>query len=368
MTKKNPATPEPVVLEGATDDVDEEMEAYAEAEEHLDNRPGAPAHEVPAHLEEEYLELRIAEAHQKLLDGSKFDVKVGSAWKEISPHPLSLNYPVMDIDSFESLVEDIAAYGMHEGVTLVKPARVTGTVHEKVTFEVLEGRHRVAVAWVLGLPLKGSTIFDGDGDEADALVDSLNLHRRHLNAAQATLLVVERLLPIERQLAKARMLAGKSVDPTANRRQGSAAAAAARRSNGLVTARNVEKLSRIGEASETRRAILNGEITSVDKARDAMLAEIGESAPTSGPPAKKRTEPTKPRLSSANKKGVVSTSAVLDSAKTNLREAIQRAQSETKPQQRSVRKQYALLDEIGDLIVEFRDLLDARAASDQQAS
>jgi hypothetical protein len=253
-----------------------------------------PATPEPESSDDASIEGRIDEALQMLDDGAPFDVKVSGHWKNIKPHPLAMAYPVLPREEFVGLVADVAAHGFREPVHLIPD---TGYGASKTAeMDVLEGRHRVAVAWVLRLSLNNTVRFDGTDQEAVALVDSYNLHRRHLSTAFRTLRVAQRIWPEEKAKAEERRLAGNSAggkggkstaespeDLRSTSTKMSAAQAAAIRAGGSVTARNIELMAPVLHAPETQRRIASGEITTVAAARREAEAEIAAMPKTRRP-------------------------------------------------------------------------------------
>ncbi len=94
-------------------------------------------------------------------------------------HRLALLLPEMGQAEFSMLVDDIEAHGVHEPITLYEG-------------QVLDGRHRVRAAIECGKPVESKT-FTGSDAEAQALVLSLNLHRRHLTIEQRRALIANEL-------------------------------------------------------------------------------------------------------------------------------------------------------------------------------
>lgn len=89
-------------------------------------------------------------------------------------HALSAIFPPMSDDEYDALVDDIAANGQREAITVFEGS-------------VIDGWHRYRACTQLGIGVL-SKQFDGDADPV-AFVLSRNLHRRHLSASQRAMAV-----------------------------------------------------------------------------------------------------------------------------------------------------------------------------------
>ncbi len=135
---------------------------------------------------------------------------------------------------------------------------------------------------------------------------SLNVARRHLTVAQRGLVVVQLYLPLaEKEAAERRAAAGvehgrvstkaqvNSLPPTGGKltdqaepaRGPAASQLAAQWSNGLASARTVERMKDVPKAPDTMAKVRTGEITSARAAQKTALAERGDQTPV--PPAPK---------------------------------------------------------------------------------
>ena len=85
-------------------------------------------------------------------------------------HPLCSIFPPMSDEEFERLRDDIAKHGQRQPILLFDG-------------QILDGRHRHDACLLLKIEPKFET-FHGTFDEAEALVLSLNLARRHLDTSQ----------------------------------------------------------------------------------------------------------------------------------------------------------------------------------------
>jgi ParB-like chromosome segregation protein Spo0J len=89
---------------------------------------------------------------------------------QLKPHPLALAIPEMLTDEYIDLVADIKAHGLREAIVLFENM-------------ILDGRHRAKACAELGID-PTTIAFTGTKAEAEALVLSLNVHRRHLTFEQ----------------------------------------------------------------------------------------------------------------------------------------------------------------------------------------
>jgi len=85
-------------------------------------------------------------------------------------HPLCSIFPPMSDEEFERLRDDIAKHGQRQPILLFDG-------------QILDGRHRHDACLLLKIEPKFET-FHGTFDEAESLVLSLNLARRHLDTSQ----------------------------------------------------------------------------------------------------------------------------------------------------------------------------------------
>ena len=98
-------------------------------------------------------------------------------------HPLCSIFPPMSEDEFDRLRDDIAKHGQRQPIQLFDG-------------QILDGRHRHDACLLLKIEPKFET-FSGTFDEAESLVLSLNLARRHLDSSQRGI-VAKRLAKYER--------------------------------------------------------------------------------------------------------------------------------------------------------------------------
>jgi hypothetical protein len=146
---------------------------------------------------------------------------------------------------------------------------------------VLDGRHRVAAASALDMPVRVDT-FQGDEAAARDHVISLNVKRRHLTMAQRGLIVQELYLPEAEAKAKERQLAGTTNRTNTlgrNRPKVSesikAIEDAAKQSQGLANVSTLRDMVPVRDAPKTQERIRSGEIKTVQKAREEALKETG---------------------------------------------------------------------------------------------
>jgi len=94
-------------------------------------------------------------------------------------HPIAAMFPMMDLTSSErkEMLEDIRVNGQQEDIDL----------HDG---QILDGRHRYEMCMELGIKPKFRKL--PKGTDPVAYVISKNLHRRHLNAGQRAMLVLDK--------------------------------------------------------------------------------------------------------------------------------------------------------------------------------
>ena len=91
-----------------------------------------------------------------------------------SLHPLAALFPPMQEDEFLALCESIRLHGQREPVLVWNGL-------------ILDGVHRTRACLRLGITPQTEK-FEGDGDDAQAMVLDLNLHRRHLSTSQRAMI------------------------------------------------------------------------------------------------------------------------------------------------------------------------------------
>lgn len=178
---------------------------------------------------------------------------------ELEIHEFAKLIPVIVAGDLDRLIEDIDAHGILEPLTLFEG-------------KVLDGRNRLAVASVLGLPVQVKE-FDGDEAAAKSFVWSSNAARRHLSVPQV-LLAAHRFGFVDAAKSEAALR-----EP---RPDGSMAPGAARWANiavkhigGSVRPATLERFdqAQVTEAPDTVRRIDVGEIRRVDYAVKEAVAE-----------------------------------------------------------------------------------------------
>lgn len=172
---------------------------------------------------------------------------------ELQFHPVASIFPLMEGYEFDTLVLDIKTNGLREPIW----------THDG---QIIDGRNRYRACKQAKVKPTYRE-WDGDGSLV-AFVFSLNLHRRHLDVSQRSMVALK-LTPHLEDEAKARMEAGKKTDPTANLRQGTAAAQAAEIVG--VSERSVESAKHVAEhaAPEVVAAVEQGEVSVSDAAKVA---------------------------------------------------------------------------------------------------
>ncbi len=171
---------------------------------------------------------------------------------ELTVHSLARMIPVIITGDLDRLINDVKKNGVNEPLIMFEG-------------KVLDGRNRIAVASVLGVPVK-LTEFNGSYDEAKNMVWSLNAARRHLSTPQIAL-AAERFgfIKAAKSTAPPRE-SGQPVSPWAH--------LAAKRV-GNISPRTLERFheARVTEAPDTVRLIDEGQIRRVDKAINEAVAE-----------------------------------------------------------------------------------------------
>ena len=178
-------------------------------------------------------------------------------------HPLAHAIPQVSEKEFFELATDVKRHGVRNPITIFDG-------------QVLDGRHRLAVASALKVPLR-VVEFDGDATAARDEVISQNVQRRHLTMAQRGLIVQELFLPQAEAAAEKRELAGTL--PPDGSRVGMAVEQAAAESNGLASPRTLQRMAPVRDAPKTQERIRSGEIKSSLEARREALKETGHDAP-----------------------------------------------------------------------------------------
>jgi hypothetical protein len=205
-------------------------------------------------------------------------------------HPLAMAIPPMTPAEQESLRADIAKHGVRVPVILY-PDPSDKTPRGKPKLKLLDGRNRGYFASVLGLPIRVE-VFEGTEAEARSLVASLNLHRRHLTAAQKALAVRRLFGEQAKAEAKDAQIEGAKQSPKvranlpepvghkseSDRWEYRAVKMAGGASAG-VSPRSVRMMDEVAEAPETAAKVDSGEIKTVSEATRAAAIELGREPP-----------------------------------------------------------------------------------------
>jgi hypothetical protein len=93
-------------------------------------------------------------------------------------HPLAEIFPTLDDDDLKTLAEDIKAKGLTEPIMLFEG-------------KVLDGRNRYRACDLAEIELKPDQFTQYEGNDALGFVVSKNLHRRHLNESQRSMIAAE---------------------------------------------------------------------------------------------------------------------------------------------------------------------------------
>lgn len=190
--------------------------------------------------------------------------------QELAIHPLARLVPIITGGDMDRLIRDIKENGVLE--PLVMFANM-----------VLDGRNRLAVASVLGVPVQ-ITEFDGDYDAAKSFVWSANAARRHLSTPQIALAAERFGFVKTAQAASPPRELGEPVSPWARM---------AAKQVGGISSRTLERFheAKVVEAPDTVRLIDEGKIRRVDKAINEAVAErsVITGLPIQKPPPIPRT-------------------------------------------------------------------------------
>jgi hypothetical protein len=205
-------------------------------------------------------------------------------------HPLAKTIPQIPEGEFLDLAADIKQHGVKLPI---------------VTFDgqVLDGRHRLAVAAAFKIPLRVDQFTGTEGQARDHVI-SLNVKRRHLTIAQRGLIVIELFLPEAEAKADERRRAageeyGRGAKPQVNSlapvgaklsESTRALEEAAQASQGLATVRTLQRMAPVRDAPKTRERIRSGEIKSGQQARREALKETGRDRTEPEHPPAVRTE------------------------------------------------------------------------------
>lgn len=215
---------------------------------------------------EETLDTQHRQAATALTSGEDDAVKVSVLnengyhdERELTVHPFARLIPLISLGDLDRLYDDVREHGVNEPLIMFEG-------------QVLDGRNRLAVASVLGVPVTLKD-FEGTKDEARAFVWSANVARRHLTIPQIAL-AADRFGFI----AAAKAETGPVVpdaDGAIRTPVAPWASLAAKRLGRQITPRTLERFdeAKISEAPDTMRRIESGEIRRVDIAVKEAAAE-----------------------------------------------------------------------------------------------
>lgn len=217
-----------------------------------------------------YSDLNAERAFYVIVAGERGSTKEKRYWL----HPLAHAIPQISEKEFFELAADVKRHGVRNPITVFDG-------------RVLDGRHRLAIASALKVPLR-IVEFAGDETAARDEVISQNVQRRHLTMAQRGLIVQELFLPQAEAAAKERAAQapgqpqGAKQAPSANWRDETSVRAveqAAAESNGLASPRTLQRMAPVRDAPKTQERIRRGEIKSSLEARREALKETGRDEP-----------------------------------------------------------------------------------------
>jgi hypothetical protein len=202
----------------------------------------------------------------------------GSKEMRLRLHPLAHAIPQVSEKDFFELAADVKRHGVRNPIIVFDG-------------QVLDGRHRLAIASALKVPLRVME-FEGDETAARDEVISQNVQRRHLTIAQRALIVQELFLPQAEAEAKARQGARTDLASATSTPDGAevfepdragAIERAAAESNGLATARTLQRMAPVRDAPQTQERFRRGENKSSTEARREALKETGRDEPEDAP-------------------------------------------------------------------------------------
>jgi len=155
-------------------------------------------------------------------------------------HELCTIFPPIDIEGFDSLLDDIKENGLLEPIVIYEG-------------KILDGRNRYQICLILGI--EPETV-EYDGNDPLAFVLSKNLHRRHLNESQRAM-VASKLATLPHGTNRytkvdAQICASKMSQPEA-----SAALNVSRRSTQTATKVRSEAIPEVVEQVEGGNMTLN---------------------------------------------------------------------------------------------------------------
>jgi hypothetical protein len=234
-----------------------------------------------------YLLKGFAEAEVEVEVGAGDEIRKGRHTFQV--HPLASAIPPMSPAEQEQVRADIAEHGVRLPLILY-PDPSDKTARGKPKLKVLDGRHRLQFASVLGKPVRVE-LFVGSEVEARAYVASMNLHRRQLTAAQRAL-AIERLFgeqarreAKEAQIRKPKLADSVRSSLTTQTKSKSESIRWEHRAVKLaggtagVSPTSVRHMAKIVQAPETVAKVESGEIPTVSGAAREAARELGEKLP-----------------------------------------------------------------------------------------
>lgn len=173
-------------------------------------------------------------------------------------HPLCELFPLMPAKELKALADDITRHGLREPILIYDG-------------QIIDGRNRIRACELARVEPEFKKF---DGSDPKALVASLNLHRRHLNAGQRAMLAVKILDYVYEKRGKN----CPSVSETAKVAETSAR-----------TAKNARRVNRSG-SKDLKKGVLAGTVPLADAATVADLPKKKQMAALKDQP-KPKPEP-----------------------------------------------------------------------------
>ncbi|HZD60026.1 MAG TPA: ParB N-terminal domain-containing protein, partial [Anaerolineae bacterium] len=178
-------------------------------------------------------------------------------------HPIADIFPMMGMDEFLELKEDIEKNGLREPIWTYQG-------------KIIDGRNRYRACKLVGVEPQFRE-WDGNGSLV-AFILSLNLHRRHLTQSQKAVIALN-TLPLLEEEAKRRMQAGKKIDPSEEMHEGTGKASEQAGKFLGVSSRYIEEAKRIQKtAPDLLDDIRDGKKTLTEVKKEVKRREINGKA------------------------------------------------------------------------------------------
>lgn len=214
-----------------------------------DTQPGAAAERAD----------RIVIAYNMLTDGAAFEVKLVGRKDpaSLSPHAMAQEFPLADRLLFRDTLVDVERNGFRDPIDLTADD------------QIVDGRTRVAVGWVTGIPVPVRQL--DDDSKAESIALSGNLYRRHLSAVAHAAIFDKFVVPALAREAAEREKGGVEVPESL---RGRTIDKASEMSGGRFSPATLQRVKGLSEtAPKTYRRVVEGELTSVPQIKEEAQAE-----------------------------------------------------------------------------------------------